>query len=154
NHLDQYQLLETNRAANVPQGYRTALLTTENPKETREIQWSPAQVAAFEQLQSLDNEEAGEKLRSSFAGRMGRAIEPVIAPLGFDGKMGIGIVASFAAREVFVSTMSIIYNVGRYDKSEAGMKNLQKIIQREIRPDGSRVYPPLTAVTLMVFYVF
>ncbi len=68
--------------------------------------------------------------------------------------MGIGIVASFAAREVFVSTMSIIYNVGNYDKSEESMKNLQRVIQKEIRPDGSRVYTPLTAITLMVFYVF
>src|SRR6185503_17137492 len=64
------------------------------------------------ELQALDREEAGAKLRNSFAGYMGRAIEPLIAPLGFDWKMGIGIIGSFAAREVFVSTMSTVYNVG------------------------------------------
>ena len=63
-------------------------------------------------LEALDKEQAGEKLRNSFAGKMGRAIEPIIAPLGFDWKMGIGIITSFAAREVFVSTMSTVYNVG------------------------------------------
>ena len=62
--------------------------------------------------QLTEKEIAGERLRNSFAGRMGRAIEPIIAPLGFDWKMGIGIVSSFAAREVFVSTMSTVYNVG------------------------------------------
>jgi ferrous iron transport protein B len=59
----------------------------------------------------LDAAQAGARLRGSFAGQAGRLLEPVIAPLGFDWKMGIGIVSSFAAREVFVSTMSIVYNV-------------------------------------------
>jgi len=67
-------------------------------------------------LAALDNEEAGAKLRHSFAGHLGRLIEPAIAPLGFDWKMGIGIIASFAAREVFVSTMSTVYNVGKPGK--------------------------------------
>ena len=57
--------------------------------------------------------QAGQRLRGSFAGQAGRLLEPVIAPLGFDWKIGIGIVSSFAAREVFVSTMSIVYNVAQ-----------------------------------------
>ena len=82
-------------------------------------------------------------------------IEPAIAPLGFDWKMGIGIIASFAAREVFVSTMSTVYNVGKADKgNESSMKNLAKTLQSQQRADGSAVYTPLTAITLMVFYVF
>jgi ferrous iron transport protein B len=97
---------------------------------------------------------AGENLKSSFAGMTGRAIEPVIAPLGFDWKMGIGIVASFAAREVFVSTMATVYNVGNYDETGAGMANLEKTLRNEKRPNGTPVYTALTAVTLMVFYVF
>ena len=105
-------------------------------------------------LAALDNEEAGLKLQNSFAGRMGRVIEPAIAPLGFDWKMGIGIVASFAAREVFVSTMSIVYNVGKYDRSEAGMNHLTKTLQAQKKENGTPVYTPLIAVTLMVFYVF
>jgi len=95
---------------------------------------------------------AGEQLRNSFAGMMGRAIEPVIAPLGFDWKMGIGIVSSFAAREVFVSTMSTVYNIG--DSEGAETRALAQILREQTRPDGSPIYTPLLAITLMVFYVF
>jgi ferrous iron transport protein B len=97
---------------------------------------------------------AGAQLRNSFAGRMGRAIEPIIAPLGFDWKMGIGIITSFAAREVFVSTMSTVYNVGQADDSEAGTKTLAQTLRAQTRTDGTPVYTTLVAVTLMVFYVF
>jgi ferrous iron transport protein B len=85
---------------------------------------------------------------------MGRAIEPIIAPLGFDWKMGIGIITSFAAREVFVSTMSTVYNVGQADDSEAGTKTLAQTLRAQTRTDGTPVYTTLVAVTLMVFYVF
>jgi ferrous iron transport protein B len=95
---------------------------------------------------------AGEQLRHSFAGLMGRAIEPVIAPLGFDWKMGIGIVSSFAAREVFVSTMSTVYNVGGSGEPESG--SLAQVLREQKRPDGSPLYTPLLSITLMVFYVF
>jgi ferrous iron transport protein B len=122
---------------------RTALAQVENA--------TPESKA--EQQSLLNNEEAGAKLRHSFAGRMGHLIEPAIAPLGFDWKMGIGIIASFAAREVFVSTMSTIYNVGKGD-DESSVKNLAKTLQGEKRPDGSPIYTPLTGITLMVFYVF
>ncbi len=106
------------------------------------------------ELAALGNQEAGLKLRHSFAGRMGRLIEPAIAPLGFDWQMGIGIIASFAAREVFVSTMSTVYNVGKYQRSESSLSNLAKTLQAQKRPDGTPAYTTLTAVTLMVFYVF
>ncbi len=95
---------------------------------------------------------AGERLRNSFAGRMGRAIEPVIAPLGFDWKIGIGIITSFAAREVFVSTMSTVYNVGGAGKPET--RALAQTLREQRRPDGSPLYTPLLSITLMVFYVF
>lgn len=107
-----------------------------------------------DQLTAVDKEEAGEKLRHSFAGRLGRLIEPVIAPLGFDWKIGIGIVASFAAREVFVSTMSTVYNVGDFDDSEAGLTTLADTLKSQVRPDGAPVYTTLTGITLMIFYVF
>src|SRR5256885_12676870 len=68
--------------------------------------------------------------------------------------MGIGIVASFAAREVFVSTMSTVYNIGRYDKSRSRIKSLAETLQLQKKPDRSPVYTPLVAVTLMVLYVF
>lgn len=107
-----------------------------------------------DQLTAVDKEEAGEKLRHSFAGRLGRLIEPVIAPLGFDWKIGIGIVASFAAREVFVSTMSTVYNVGDFDDSEAGLTTLADTLKSQVRSDGAPVYTTLTGITLMIFYVF
>ena len=72
----------------------------------------------------------------------------------WNGKMGIGIVTSFAAREVFVSTMATVYNVGKYDRSESSMKSLGKTLKSQLQPDGTPVYTPLRAVTLMVFYVF
>jgi ferrous iron transport protein B len=116
---------------------------------------SPEQAAALRtQLAALDDQAAGDNLRQSFAGRLGRLIEPVIAPLGFDWKIGIGIITSFAAREVFVSTMSTVYNVGRTEPTPSAMTSLAQTLQAQRRPDGTAVYSPLTAVTLMVFYVF
>jgi ferrous iron transport protein B len=107
-----------------------------------------------EKTGQLRNEETGEKLRQSFAGRLGRLIEPVIQPLGFDWKMGIGIISSFAAREVFISTMSIVYNAGEADgDDEDKNRTLSDRLSRERRPDGSLLYTPLTSITLMVFYV-
>jgi ferrous iron transport protein B len=107
----------------------------------------------WESLNSLDKEQAGERLRNSFAGKMGRAIEPIIAPLGFDWKMGIGIISSFAAREVFVSTMSTVYNVGNSEDQGTKTKLIETLKQQK-HPNGAMVYTPLLAVTLMVFYVF
>ena len=106
------------------------------------------------QLAALANEQAGTRLRDSFAGYLGHAMAPLIAPLGFDWKMGIGIVTSFAAREVFVSTMATVYNVGKYDRSESSRSNMVKMLQAQRWPDGRPVYTALTGVTLMVFYVF
>jgi ferrous iron transport protein B len=105
---------------------------------------------AYAELAKLEN---GENLRHSFAGHLGSMIEPVIAPLGFDWKIGIGIISSFAAREVFVSTMSTVYNLGQ-GTAEEKTGDLQKILPLQKRPDGSTVFTPLTAVSLMVFYVF
>jgi ferrous iron transport protein B len=100
-----------------------------------------------------DTAQAGEQLRGSFAGMTGRLIEPVIAPLGFDWKMGIGIVSSFAAREVFTSTMSVVYNVSEGTDEETNTKVLQQEMRQQKRPDGKPVYTRLTAISLMVFYV-
>lgn len=124
--------------------------------EQRRAQWqqaasNPPTAAETEALTRLDQEEAGEKLRQSFAGRLGRAIEPALKPLGFDWKIGIGIVTSFAAREVFVSTLSVVYNVGGDGENTA---SLAEVMKSERRDDGRVTYTPLTGITLMVFYVF
>ena len=93
-------------------------------------------------------------LRHSFAGRLGHLIEPVIAPLGFDWKIGIGLITSFAAREVFVSTMSVVYNIGNTEETGDAHQGLAAALQAERRIDGTPMYTPLTGITLMVFYVF
>ena len=131
---------------------KRAALTTQPSAEFTEA--DQQQLTREEQLKQLDSDEAGENLRYSFAGKIGRAIEPVIAPLGFDWKIGIGLVSSFAAREVFVSTMSTVYNVGQADDEEKGTANLAKTLRQQTRPNGAPLYTPLLAVTLMVFYVF
>ena len=116
--------------------------------------WTISEAKVFVTLERFDKEEAGEKLRHSFAGRLGQFIEPAIKPLGFDWKIGIGIVSSFAAREVFVSTMSLVYNVGQADDSDEATQTLAQTLREQTHPDGSPVYTTLVAVTLMVFYVF
>jgi ferrous iron transport protein B len=105
------------------------------------------------QLRQLDASQESALVRGSFAGHAGRILEPVIAPLGFDWKMGIGILSSFAAREVFVSTMSIVYSVGKNGDEEARNRQLEEVLRAQTRQDGSPIYTPLTAITLMVFYV-
>ena len=124
-------------------------------QQLEQLKGSTNELSALEsKLAELDTQAAGEQLRHSFAGHIGRIIEPLIAPLGFDWKMGIGIVGSFAAREVFVSTMATVYNVGQSDDSDSSTKNLAKTLQAQTRPDGTRTYTALTGLTLMVFYVF
>jgi ferrous iron transport protein B len=91
-----------------------------------------------------------DKLRGSFAGRMGHAIEPAIAPLGFDWKLGVGIIGAFAAREVFVSTMGIVYGIGG-DTDEASLP-LRDKMRAEERSDGAPIYTPLMGLSLMVFF--
>ena len=102
-------------------------------------------------LDSRVSARESEQLRNSFAGRLGHVIEPAIAPLGFDWKIGVALIASFAAREVLVSTLSIIYNVGKDANEES--ETLISAIRDEKRDDGSPVWTPLTALTLMVFFV-
>jgi len=92
-----------------------------------------------------------EQLKHSFAGRLGHALEPVIRPLGFDWKIGVALIASFAAREVLVSTLSIIYNVGKDDDDQS--ESLVSAIRNAKDENGRTVWTPLTALTLMVFFV-
>jgi len=135
---------------------RDAAVTEEFAARRQAMTVAPGNDAASVSRQSavLAREEAGEKLRRSFAGRLGLLLEPMLRPLGFDWKIGIGIVSSFAAREVFVSTMSLVYNVGETKDSDEGLQTLAQTLREQKRPDGTPVYTTLVAVTLMVFYVF
>ena len=138
--------------ATYPRSSEVRQIFAENRNMTERLQLSEKEKTERNAL--LDKEEAGELLRHSFAGHLGRAIEPFIKPLGFDWKIGIGIIGSFAAREVFVSTMSTVYNVGDDAEGDAGTASLTKMLQEQKRDDGSKLYTPLLGVTLMVFYVF
>ncbi|MDQ1522140.1 MAG: ferrous iron transport protein, partial [Pyrinomonadaceae bacterium] len=100
--------------------------------------------------EAVDGDE-GEQIRQSYAGRLGHLIEPAIAPLGFDWKMGIGLIASFAARETLVSTLSIVYNVGADATEESS--SLIDAVRNARRADGSPAWTPLVAVSMMVFFV-
>ncbi len=100
---------------------------------------------------ALEREFATAKLEQSFAGILGHAIEPVIRPLGFDWKIGIALITSFAAREVFVGTMATLYSVG---DAEAGKQTLQYKMQQARRDDGTPVYTLATGLSLLIFYVF
>lgn len=92
-------------------------------------------------------------LQKSYLGRIGRVIEPTISPLGFNWKMGAGMISSFIAREVFVSTMGTLYNVANTD-SQAGQADLGRRMQADVDPaTGKHVFTPLVAVCLMVYYV-
>jgi ferrous iron transport protein B len=93
---------------------------------------------------------AAEQLRYSFAGRFGHLVEPVIKPLGFDWKMGVGLVGAFAAREVFVSTMGIVYSAG---DSEDDTSSLESAMVSDTYPDGRPVWTPLVAISLLIWFV-
>ena len=99
---------------------------------------------------STPNPTQSEVLAHSIGGRMGHAIEPAIRPLGYDWKIGIGLVASFAAREVFVSTMGQIYNI---EDAKAENEDLRTQMRDERRADGTPVFTPLVCLSIMVFYV-
>ncbi|MGH1334932.1 MAG: ferrous iron transport protein B [Aureispira sp.] len=100
-----------------------------------------------------DSEEqliASQKLEASFIGQVGHFIEPVIRPLGYDWKIGIALITSFAAREVFVSTMATIYSVG--DEEEGPL--LEKLRQEKHPETGAPLFSVAVSVSLLVFYLF
>jgi ferrous iron transport protein B len=96
--------------------------------------------------------DTSEQIQNSFAGRAGRLIEPLIRPLGFDWKIGIGLISSFAARETIISTLSIVYNVGQSSDQKSSV-SLVDAMRNARRPDGSPVWTPLVALSLMVFFL-
>lgn len=98
-------------------------------------------------------EAASYRLEQSIAGRLGHAIEPAIAPLGFDWKIGVGLVASLAAREIIVATLAQIYAAEEGDAEDGG-GSLRAALRSDRRPDGTRVFDPPTVGALLAFFVF
>ena len=118
------------RIADVESKY--ALLIQQNPTDSK----------------ALNKQLSSEKLQNSYAGILGKAIEPAIRPLGYDWKIGIAIISSIAAREVFVGTMATLYSVEENDDS-----SLREKLQAAKHEDGTIVYTLPAAVSLMIFYV-
>jgi ferrous iron transport protein B len=98
-----------------------------------------------------DNLVSEYKLEHSYIGIIGKSIEPAIKPLGYDWKIGIAVVSSFAAREVFVGTLATIYSVGSHSDQEKTIKDQMK---NEVREDGSKTFNFATGVSLLLFYAF
>lgn len=98
----------------------------------------------------LEKEKQSALLQHSYAGIMGRAIEPVIKPLGYDWKIGIALITSFAAREVFVGTMATLYSVEGGEENEQTLRNK---MNTAVKSDGSKVYSLASGVSLMIFYL-
>ena len=122
----------------------------------------PPEALALQQRAAAENSEvlkeqaerliAHSALANSAAGRAGHWIEPVLRPLGFDWQIGIGILSSFAAREVIVSTLAVVYGVGE-EAAEKDPESLYDSLRRAERSDGSKVFTTATCASLLVFYV-
>lgn len=104
-----------------------------------------------QELQAYDNEVASAKLAHSYMGILGKTIEPAIRPLGYDWKMGISLLTSFAAREVFVGSLATIYSVHQEDDDPTP---LIERLRKEQRADSTPVYSLASGLSLLVFYVF
>jgi ferrous iron transport protein B len=104
------------------------------------------------QADELEREKSAELLQNSYAGILGKSLEPVIEPLGYDWKIGIALITSFAAREVFVGTMATLYSVEGGD--EADEETLTQKMRSATRVDGTPVYTLASGISLMIFYAF
>ena len=117
----------------------TQIITQQNKNKTITTEAFEDQVNSF-------------KLENSYIGYMGKAIEPVIRPLGYDWKIGIAVVSSFAAREVFVGTLATIYSVGSHSEEESTIKNK---MAAEVHPEtGNKIFNFATGISLLLFYAF
>lgn len=113
----------------------------------------------YEQLKSqsaahpdeLEKQYHSAQLENSYAGILGKSIEPAITPLGYDWKIGIALITSFAAREVFVGTMATLYSVGDDDQNSLKLQDKMKAAKKR---DGTPLYTLATGVSLMIFYLF
>ena len=104
-----------------------------------------------QQVVELNKQRKTALLENSFAGTLGKTIEPLIRPLGYDWKIGIALITSFAAREVFVGTMATLYSVG--EDADASSSTLREKMSAAKRSDGSKVYTLAAGLSLLIFYV-
>ncbi|MBH46167.1 MAG: ferrous iron transport protein B [Flavobacteriaceae bacterium] len=114
-------------------------------EETISQQYAPQSMSKTE----FENKVASVRLENSYIGILGKTLEPLIRPLGYDWKIGIALISSFAAREVFVGTLATLYSV---DQGET--ETIKKRMGRELRSDGTLLFNTATGVSIMIFYAF
>ena len=130
------------------------VLSSYGPKERMKVaseKYEALTVANPSQADQYNKERKTALLENSFAGILGKSIEPVIKPLGYDWKIGIALITSFAAREVFVGTMATLYSVG--EDKDKDYTTLRQKMAAAVRDDGTKVYDLATGLSLLVFYV-
>ena len=120
-----------------------------NPQLDTDYDALRAEATTEQQLAEIDGAENNDIFLRSYGARLGRLVEPAIEPLGYDWKIGIGLIGAFAAREVFISTLGVVYGISE-DVDEKS-STLREHLREETRPDGSPLYTPLVALSLMVF---
>ena len=125
------------------------------PRPTQHDQPSPPAATVHQRAEaspetsSVPRRAGASAIEQSYGGRLGKAIEPALRPLGFDWKIGVGLIGAFAAREVFVSTLGLVYGIGDADENNAPLRDK---IRAERSADGGRAYSPLMGLSLMVFF--
>ena len=137
-----WALLSFPKSADVAEYYATERVRVE--------QMAASEVEKAEALRSLDSQEAAEQLGNSFGGRFGHAIEPALRPIGFDWQIGVGIIGAFAAREVFISTLGVVFGIGEADEEN---KPLRQALRDARHADGTPVMTPLSGISLMIFFL-
>jgi len=120
------------------------------PRSEELAKEAESRVAAGQPADEVAGWYGAAQIEQSWIGRLGKTIEPAIRPLGFDWKVGVGLISSFAAREVLVSTLGIVYAVGDADETSPALRDQLRAARRG---DGSPAFSPLTAISLMVFFV-
>jgi len=127
---------------------QAAYATMANSLEKGSFQAVAAKKALRKTLSELENERTSEKLKKSYAGRLGKIIEPLLQPLGFDWKIGVSLIGGIIGKEIVVGTLGTLYAVGQADQTP---ESLRASLKKDTWPDGRKIYTPLTAFALMVF---
>ncbi len=148
--INYYPRLPKTQADSI--GTATRLRLEQSQVESKDSAASKAQSLTPEEIDTgVQNTVSAAQSEYSVAGRIGHAMEPALRPLGFDWKMGIGLIGAFAARETFVSTMGITYAVGSTD--DGGTSSLQSAMRNDHFANGKPVWTPLVAISLLVWFV-
>lgn len=102
----------------------------------------------------LDSDDPGEVLSHTIVGRVSAAIEPIVRPMGFDGRTGTAILTSFAAREVFVGSMAQLFSVDEADEDTETRNSIRETLAKETWPDGRKMFSPAAVISLLIFYIY